>query len=715
MDLMQRITQLFGKAAPAKSAEAEATTTAGVMDATFSRMFSDFFQISSERMAVYDDMEQMEVRMSEIGVGLDTLAECATISPDGSQVNFRIEYEAEPDERAKEVIDQVVEDSQLRQKSLAIAREVLLYGDKFLQVVVDRDLRVRRVMSMPVKSMHRNEDERGLLKDGPGEWAFEQRQEKTNLPIAGFYPWQIVHVRWARKGESKYGRPLLYSSRSDFKKLQAMEEALTVNWLTRAFARLLFMLDVTGKSEKEAQEVIKRFRDNLTKRKMQSGALEDEPLSVIRDIFMGTGYTPDGKPLLQDVRVLDTSNAGFANLAPVEYYRSKVLMGVRVPRSYLGLEQDVNAKATLEQEEQQMARLLRWVQMLLSEAYTQVIDLGLLLAGFDPKEVAYRIVWPNPSRTDERVESETAKNYAQADEVFMRNHVVDNEWVAKKRLRMTDEEWDAVQERILAQAQEVRLGSQAKPQGEPTVQEGRLLQEAVYGPPRKWLEATDSYERDLVKTLESWGHDAARDIAQDIEHDPLRAGSKLDDYLMVLLNLLLSKGWQDIPLAFYLGFGSPALPPELRTKLNASLENNDHFLETSFLADLRGTLEGKIAALLTLLKPEDAEDELLAAILGYRNRLGLYAGEFWHGIHQGWAYRREQDDAERVRLGEQPVPVRWNLDPLAYHCPECLEFGADPPGREYSSMQALLVATGGILPGQGTTCNGNCRCWLEEG
>lgn len=54
--------------------------------------------------------------------------------------------------------------------------------------------------------------------------------------------------------------------------------------------------------------------------------------------------------------------------------------------------------------------------------------------------------------------------------------------------------------------------------------------------------------------------------------------------------------------------------------------------------------------------------------------------------------------------------MRWVLDPVAHHCRECPIYGDDPPGKEYPSIDPLISVTGGVLPGDGTECDGNCQC-----
>ena len=178
---------------PSKSTQGGATS-ADTLEAT---MFQAFFRgPSAARTQVYTDMEEMVNTVDEAEAGLFILATNATTAPRSGDPAFRIEWAEEniPDV-VKEIAETVIERCRFSEKAYSIARDTLMYGDAFMQLVVTDDLLVSRVMYMPPSTMVRNELPNGLLKDGneTGEWAFEQYID--DKLIAGFYPWQICHLR----------------------------------------------------------------------------------------------------------------------------------------------------------------------------------------------------------------------------------------------------------------------------------------------------------------------------------------------------------------------------------------------------------------------------------------------------------------------------------------------------------------------------------------
>ena len=431
-------------------------TTVGATEQMLDLITNRFFSIKDGRQDVYDDVIAMDNTMDEVATALDMLADNATAPDAGASENFIVSYLEDVDEEVKALIDGVLNRTQWREKAYEIARGMLLMGDEFRQFVIDLDnLEIVRLMYMPPQSMYRNEDHRGLLKMGntPGEWGFEQKQPKTDKIIVGFYPYQIMHLRWNKSGSRPYGRSLLYTARTSWRKLQAMEEALVINWITRAFARLLFILDTTGKGPKEAQAAIDDFKRKLQTRKLAKDVHGFEQLSIVKDIFVSKSWHDIGgraEASLTDVKVLDTSSSGYQQIQPIDYFRSKILMDLRTPKAYLGLEEDINAKATLVQEDRRYRRFLQRIQTVLTEGIQQTINLQLALHKIDFRTIPYVIEWKTPSWTDIAEEAQAMSNFAAADAAYLQMGVIDKKWISANHLGMTDLEYEAVQERVAA-------------------------------------------------------------------------------------------------------------------------------------------------------------------------------------------------------------------------------------------------------------------------
>jgi len=431
--------------------EPSKTTTGGVGAEMWSTLAAPFINTPTKRLEVYRDMIEMDETVDEVASSLDILADNAVAAEAGTQESFWIAYHSGDNipEAVRQLITDVLARTLWYEKAYGIARDMLKYGDNFLQYVVDTDSRVVRLMWMPPATMIRNEDPQGRL-ESKGE-AFIQVEPATRLPIAAFYPWQIEHMRWNHTGSSVYGRSLGATARTSWRKLQAMEEALVINWLTRAFARLLFILDVTDMTEPEATAHIRNFKNQLLTRKIAKGVEGVEQLSVVKDIFIGRAFHEIGgraQEGLADVKLLNTSSTGFTDLTAIEYYRRKVVMSMRVPPAYLGLEADINAKATLEQQDRRFARTIRAIQSKLSMAIKHTIDLQLILKGLDPRKIPYLIMWPPTAIGDSVAKAQALKHYADADKTLVEIGVIDPEYVATRHLNMPQVEWEALQTRL---------------------------------------------------------------------------------------------------------------------------------------------------------------------------------------------------------------------------------------------------------------------------
>ena len=213
----------------------------------------------------------------------------------------------------------------------------------------------------------------------------------------------------------------------------------------------------------------------------------------------------------------------------------------------------------------------------------------------------------------------------------------------------------------------------------------------------KWERRTNEYQRSLQSAWESWANETAKAVAA-IDDDRKRE-EEFDRRVDEIIALLILLGRRNLPSAVELGLaGLPPTPALLQEVAQAVAENEAYLLRfgEDVKARFRRALQEDPALLLEV-------SALSALLLTYTARVGLYAGTYWSLIQRGLLDRaRQQPDPSKV-------PVRWVLDPtVKQHCASCLEFAGT-----YRNMEALLARTGGVLPGAGTDCDGNCRCHLE--
>jgi len=234
------------------------------------------------------------------------------------------------------------------------------------------------------------------------------------------------------------------------------------------------------------------------------------------------------------------------------------------------------------------------------------------------------------------------------------------------------------------------------------------------------------------RNLEALSDDLAGAVGEmgpDTTEEELR--STFDDIVLAALLVFRERSMLDIGAAFWLAFGMDSGGPAQLAALQNEVAVADSWLgynadgtlrrvnpagRPTLFGDIAGTLEGRIAAILLLLK-DGRTDEAMAEVVGAVRsatrgyaRGEQYAGHVWHAVWEG----ARQRELYGIETGAGTAwRWRWVNDPLAQHCAECSVFGADPPGREYESWEAMMAITGGVLPGLGTECDGNCRCHLE--
>lgn len=439
------------------------TTQSGVTVQALQSVFDQYFRSQSDRLAVYKDADEMDNVSEEISVALDTIADNVTTSEDGVQMTFSVAAE---DLKVQDVLEQVNTAANLHRDIYSIVRNLVKYGDGFGELVVNAEAQITQLRQLPPSTMFRNQDNRGDLVLGQpkydevsgkclnegGQCAYEQRAEDTQAIVAAFWPWQVVHIRLNHDGFKPYGRSHLRVARITWKKLKAIEEAMIIARLARAYPKYKFLIDTTGRSPAEATADINTVQQAVNQRQAIDGRRE-QPYWILSDIYMGVPQLKDSEGKLTknstDVSVLESQSQSVYNIDDIKsYFHRKLLCCLRIPPAHMGWEEQVNAKATVSAQDVQYIRFLRRLQQLVGQALEQIYDTALVLQGMDPSECEYEITWPMLSATDEAAAADAEFSRAQADNLYAQLGAIDAEWIQMHRLDWTDEEIEEFKERM---------------------------------------------------------------------------------------------------------------------------------------------------------------------------------------------------------------------------------------------------------------------------
>lgn len=399
------------------------------------RWYLNQMKLAKHRKGKYKEYDRMDEEDPELISALDIYADNATKGD--SETDTIIEISADS-EKVQNILEQTTEDLGLDSEIWSIARELAKYGDEFEELVIDSRLNFDRLKYLSPKTMYAVADQYGRRDD---EYPFQQRMGDTEKPIK-FRDWQVVHFKLRRSRSSSYGvdGSVLYPIRKIFKQVSMMDDGVVLARLTRAQQRYGFTIDTTGiEPGQPTLDYLEQVKEGMKKKRTidpRTGKMDlnYNPMSMEEDLFLSS---KDGNG--SSVQVLQgSSNLG--QLSDVEYLQNKKFAGIKVPKAYLGVERDVNAKATLTQQDIQFARNVRRIQIALITGLRKIYNISLILAGISPSNVEYTVGLPIISTVDELRRWEIEKIKTDLAIKYKKELDVDLEWILVNLLDMTEEE-----------------------------------------------------------------------------------------------------------------------------------------------------------------------------------------------------------------------------------------------------------------------------------
>jgi hypothetical protein len=291
----------------------------------------------------------------------------------------------------------------------AVTRRTAQYGEAFQRLVYEGGKGVLAWRDVKGEQVFRVDDRRGRLigfkQDG------QKFREKKRVVS---WPWDYVHFRLLAGNSTESGTPegtsLLDAMFRPWRALTIMEDATTLYRIRRTPDRNLIMIDVGEMEEHDAQAQVARWRKTFKKAEHVDPASPDyrkqfNPVSPLEDIFLPMR----GGDAASRVETLSGSG-DIGQSWDLEHTRNTFFGSSKVPKAYLGFEGDINAKATLMQQDVRFARSAKRIRRSQIVGYRRVIDVHLSLledgtngTKYDPLETdnAYVVMMPPISYLDE--------------------------------------------------------------------------------------------------------------------------------------------------------------------------------------------------------------------------------------------------------------------------------------------------------------------------
>jgi hypothetical protein len=416
-------------------------------------------------------------------------------------------------------------------------RNMAKYGDFFLYLDIDPEYGVVNAIPLSIYETVRVEGEEP---GNPFSVRFTIQNDFLNLGKKEFDNYEVAHFRLLSDTNFlPYGKAMIEGGRRVWKQLQLMEDAMLVHRIMRAPDKRKFTIDIGNIPPAEVETYMNKIIDRMKKTPLVDPKTGDYNLRYNMMNITEDFYLPvRGKDSGTDIETMQ--GLQFNAIEDIEYLRKKLLAAFKVPKSFIGYEEDINGKATLAAQDVRFARTIERIQRIMVSELTKIAIIHLYVQGFtDENLVNFELSLANPSTLYEQEKINIwREKFALAQQMTGgQTQLFSQDWVYNNILEMSDEEVVEERKKIgddLKRQQEQMMAAQPAPMGAPSSPEGQPSPESPEGEPTAATEPDsepttpeEESEEDtesqidnvdsILKTLEKISPSDEKDEDEDLE------------------------------------------------------------------------------------------------------------------------------------------------------------------------------------------------------
>ena len=321
-------------------------------------------------------------------------------------------------------------------------RNMVKYGDFFLKLEINEKYGITNVIPMSAYDITRVE---GDDPENPEYVKFilesTDQRHQNNAAKEEFENYEVAHFRMLSDSNYlPYGKSMIEQARQIWKQVTLMEDAMLIHRIMRAPEKRIFKIDIGNIPPAEVDNYMQRIINKMKKAPVIDEATGEYNLKYNMQNLTEDFYLPvrggDSGTQLENLPGLE-----FNAIDDIEYLKNKLLAALRVPKAYLGYEEEVGSKATLAAEDVRFARTIERIQRIVVSELTKIAIVHLYAQGYQDKDlVNFELGLTNPSTIYEQEKLELWNTKLGLAETAKRDNLVSSLWIYKNVFGFTDAE-----------------------------------------------------------------------------------------------------------------------------------------------------------------------------------------------------------------------------------------------------------------------------------
>jgi hypothetical protein len=331
-------------------------------------------------------------------------------------------------------------------------RNLCKYGDFYMRLYVSPEYGVYQIEPISAYNVERLENTDPLNKNYV---KFQIRPTDTSqVETLEFF--ECAHFRLLSDSNFlPYGKAMIEGARRVWKQLSLMEDAMLIHRIMRAPEKRIFKLDVGNLPPQDVDSFMEKAISKMKKVPYIDPQTGDYNLkfnlqNMVEDFYLPVRGSDSG------TSIETLSGMEFTGIDDIQYLRNKLMSALKIPKAFLGYEEELSGKATLASEDVRFARTIGRIQRVVVSELEKIAIVHLYSQGYrDESLVNFKLELTNPSTIFEKEKIEVWGNKTELAKNMMENKLFSKAWIYKNVFNLSKDDSNELLDQIVEDSKQM--------------------------------------------------------------------------------------------------------------------------------------------------------------------------------------------------------------------------------------------------------------------
>ena len=440
-------------------------------------------------------------------------------------------------------------------------RNMCKYGDFFLKLEIAEKFGVYNVIPYTAFHIERIEGQIGYNKDedamhNPSEVKFRFEPDGVSTSTYGYYNvpnsgdqassiifdnYEMAHFRLlSDMNFLPYGRSYIEPARKLFKQYTLMEDAMLIHRIVRAPEKRIFYMNVGAIPPNEVDAFMEKTLSKLKRTPFVDQETGEYNLKYNMQNILEDFYIPvRGND--QATKIENLNGLQWDGIQDVEYLRDKLFAALKVPKQFMGYDENADGKATLAAQDIRFARTIERIQRIVVSELYKIALVHLYTQGYRDEQLGnFELSLTNPSIIYDQERIALMKEKVDLAAQMMETKLLPTDWIYEHIFHLSEDQFDEYRDLIREDAKRQFRTAQIEAEGNDPIETGKSYGTphdlaSLYGTGRMYSDPSnvpDGYDKDQKTPLGRPAEKVSKRNTQDdnFGKDRLGAAGMKKDY-----------------------------------------------------------------------------------------------------------------------------------------------------------------------------------------